>query len=138
MVVTFQVKILELRVEKENLKMELALIGADEVREDTKQPDEVTIPKEEITEEEEINDFEVSNGLKVVLEDVLDLTTGGMEMHGFKRHTLMHPTRDYEVDYFIKGSNVVMADYHGTNYVKIEVLGLNEANIIIDTIKGVY
>lgn len=115
--------------------MELALVGAEEVREDVAQPPETTIPKD-ITMEEEINDFQVSNGLKVVLEDVLDLTTGGMEMHGFKRHTLMHPTNDYEVDYFIKGPHVIMVDYHGTNSVKIETLGRKEADMIISELNN--
>lgn len=111
--------------------MKLALVGAEEVREDLAQPEETTIPKEEVIEEEIINDFQVSKGLTTVLEDVFDLTTGGMEMHGFERHVLVHPTKDYDVEYFVKRPDVIMVDYHGTNSVKIEVLGRNEADMII-------
>lgn len=110
--------------------MVLALVDAEEVREAV-EPAEETIPKEEIIVEEDKSEFQVSNGLKVVLEDVFDLTTGGMEMHGFKRHILVHPTRDYDVEYFIKGPNVIMVDYHGTNFLNIEVLGRKEADMII-------
>ena len=117
--------------------MELALIGAEDVRE-TIQPEETTIPKEEVIVEEEINDFKVSKSLTGILEDVFDLTTGGMEMHGFKNHALMHPEKDYEVAYFVKGPNVIMVDYHGTNSVNIEVLGRNEADMIINTINGAF
>jgi hypothetical protein len=120
--------------------MVLALVDAEEVREAAEQPSETTIPKEEIIEEvieDEIkSEFQVSNGVKVVLEDVLDLTTGGMEMHGFKRHALMHPTNDYEVEYFIKGPNVIMVDYHGTNSLKIEALRRNEADMIISELNN--
>lgn len=116
--------------------MVLALIDAEEVREAAEQPAEETIPKEEIIVEEEINDFQVNNGLKVVLEDVFDLTTGGMEMHGFKRHVLVHPTKDYDVEYFVKGPNVIMVDYHGTNSVKIEVLGRKETDMIISELNS--
>ena len=118
--------------------MELTLIGAEDVRE-TIQPIEKTIPKEEVIleeEKEEINDFQVSKKLTEVLEDVFDLTTGGMEMHGFKNHALMHPTEDYDVAYFVKGPNVIMVDYHGANSVKIEVLGRKEADLVINTING--
>lgn len=111
--------------------MVLALVDAEEVRENVVQPTEATIPKEEIIVEEERSEFQVSNGLKVVLEDVFDLTTGGMEMHGFKRHILVHPTKDYDVEYFVKGPNVIMVDYRGTNSVNIEVLGRKEADMII-------
>lgn len=118
--------------------MELALICEKDVQE-TEQPSETTIPKEEvIEEEEEINDFQVSKSLTTVLEDVFDLTTGGMEMHGFKNHALMHPTKDYEVAYFVKGPNVIMVDYHGTNSMKIKVLGRTEADLVINAINGVF
>lgn len=116
--------------------MVLALVDAEEVREAVEQPAEETIPKEEIIVEEEINDFQVSNGLKVVLEDVFDLTTGGMEMHGFKKHVLVHPTKDYDVEYFVKGSDVIMADYHGTNSLNIEVLERKEADMIISELNS--
>lgn len=116
--------------------MVLALVDAEEVREAVEQPAEETIPKEEIIVEEEINDFQVSNGLKVVLEDVFDLTTGGIEMHGFKKHVLVHPTKDYDVEYFIKGPNVIMVDYHGTNSLNIEVLGRKEADMIISELNN--
>lgn len=116
--------------------MVLALVDAEEVNEAVEQPSEATIPREEIIAEEEKSEFQVSNGVKTVLEDCLDLTTGGMEMHGFKRHTLMHPTKDYEVEYFIKGPNVIMADYHGTNSLNIEVLGRNEADMIINELNN--
>jgi hypothetical protein len=122
-------------LKKENLKMGLPLVGADDV-ESTEQPNEATIPREDAVEEEKIDDFKVSKGLTVVLEDVLDLTTGGMEMHGFKRHAHIHLTKDYEVEYFIKGPNVIMADYHGTNSVKIEVLGRKEADMIINELNN--
>lgn len=115
--------------------MGLPLVGADDV-ESTEQPNEATIPREDAVEEEKIDDFKVSKGLTVVLEDVLDLTTGGMEMHGFKRHAHIHLTKDYEVEYFIKGPNVIMADYHGTNSVKIEVLGRKEADMIINELNN--
>lgn len=111
--------------------MVLALIDAEEVSEAVEQPAETTIPKEEIIMEEERSEFKVNNGLKVVFEDVLDLTTGGMEMHGFKKHVLVHPTKDYDVEYFIKGPNVIMVDYHGTNSLNIEVVGRKEADMII-------
>lgn len=110
--------------------MVLALVDAEEVREAV-EPAEETIPKEEIIVEEDKSEFQVSNGLKVVLEDVFDLTTGGMEMHGFKKYVLVHPTKDYDVEYFIKGPNVIMVDYHGTNFLNIEVLGRKEADMII-------
>lgn len=116
--------------------MMLALVGAEEVRENTVQPEEATIPIEEVIEEEEKNEFQVSNGLKVVLEDVFDLTTGGMEMHGFKRHVLVHPTKDYDVEYFVKGPNVIMVDYHGTNSVNIEILGRKETDLIISELNN--
>ena len=118
--------------------MELSLIGAEDVRE-TKQPEETTIPDEKIIseeKEEEINDFQVNKNLTEILEDVFDLTTGGMEMHGFKNHALLHPRNDYEVAYFVKGPNVIMVDYHGTNSVKIEILGRNDAEAVINTING--
>lgn len=110
--------------------MVLALVDAEEVREAV-EPAEETIHKEEIIEEEEKSEFKVSNGLKIVLDDVFDLTTGGMEMHGFKRHILVHPTMDYDVEYFVKGPNVIMVDYHETNSMNIEVLGRKEADMII-------
>jgi hypothetical protein len=116
--------------------MVLALVCAEEVREDVAQPTETTIPKEETIVEEEKGEFQVNNGLKVVLEDVLDLTTGGMEMHGFKRHVLIHPINDYDIEYFVKGSNVIMADYHGTNSLKIEVLGRREADMILSELNS--
>jgi hypothetical protein len=103
----------------------LALVDAAEVQ-DTKQPNEI----------EQKCDFRVSKGLTVVLEDVLDLTTGGMEMHGFKRHVHIHPRKGYEVEYFVKGSDVILADYHGTNSLKIEVLGRNEAKVIINELNN--
>ncbi len=115
--------------------MVLALIDAEEVQA-VEQPAETTIPKEEIIMEEERSEFRVNNGVKVVLEDVLDLTTGGMEMHGFKRHVLVHPTKDYDVEYFIKGPYVIMVDYHGTNSLNIEALGRNEADMIIDELNN--
>lgn len=114
----------------------LALVGAEEVREDTVQPEETTILKEEAIVEEETNDFQVSNGLKTILEDVLDLTTGGIEMHGYKRHILVHPTKDYDVEYFVKGSNVIMVDYHGTNSVNIQILGRKETDMIISELNS--
>ena len=116
--------------------MMLALVGAEEVREDKVQPTEATIPIEEVIEEEIRSEFQVSNGLKVVLEDVFDLTTGGMEMHGFKKHILVHPTKDYDVEYFVKGPNVIMVDFHGTNSLNIEVLGRNEADMIINELNN--
>jgi hypothetical protein len=116
--------------------MVLALVDAEEVREAVEQPSETTIPKDEVIEEEIKSEFQVNNGLKVVLEDVFDLTTGGMEMHGFKKHILVHPTKDYDVEYFIKGPNVIMADYHGTNSLSIEVLGRKEADMIISELNS--
>lgn len=116
--------------------MVLSLVDAEDVCENVVQPTEETIPNEEIIAEEDINDFQVNNGLKVVLEDVFDLTTGGMEMHGFKRHILVHPIKDYDVEYFVKGPNVIMVDYHGTNSVKIEVLGRKESDMIINELNN--
>lgn len=113
----------------------LPLVGAEDV-ENTEQPSEATIPKGDTVAEEQTDDFQVSKGITEVLEDILDLTTGGMEMHGFKRHIHVHPKRGYEVEYFVKGPNVILADYHGTNSVKIEVLGRNEANMIINELNN--
>ncbi len=111
--------------------MVLALVDAEEVK-PVEQPSEETILEEVISEiGEEGFGFQVSSALKTVLEDVFDLTTGGMEMHGFKRHILVHPTKDYDVEYFVKGPNVIMVDYHGTNFVNIEVLGRKEADMIM-------
>lgn len=114
--------------------MSLTLVGAEDVSE-TVQPTEETMPREELKEEME-SEFQVNNGLKVVLEDVYDLTTGGMEMHGYKRHIFAHPTENYDIAYFIKGRDVIMVDYHDTNTVKIEVLRRKDAEVVIDTIKS--
>lgn len=121
--------------------MEFALIGAEDVRENSVQPEEKTIEelaKEEETTIKEESESQLREDLKEVLEDIHDLALGGIDVHGFKSYAYVHPNQDYEVTYFVKGTDVIMVDYHGTNTLNVEVLGKKEAGVFLDTIKEAF
>ena len=107
---------------------------------------EIPLVKEEDVEPGSGEEIDVENVICVKLcDDVSDDTFGllaelyaqtvsGLKVLGFKNFLFGHPREDYEVNYFVKGNDVIIVDCH-QNALIVEALGEEEANWFIESIK---
>lgn len=77
---------------------------------------------------------DVSDKMLEVLAELYAQTVSWLKAQGFKNFLFAHPREYYEVDYFVKGNDIIIVDNH-QNALIVEVLGEEDANWFIESIK---
>lgn len=83
----------------------------------------------------DIEEFIVNNDIQKTLNGAFGLAVEVLKKEGYENFMFVHSRYGHQVSHLVKGHTVIVAYYHGTNLITLEVLPKNEAEAIIKHIK---